>query len=186
MASYRMRPRFDVRLSISPKEGIERFKMHLEKEEALHKGQFRKRHVILRVKRPQRHLWSPFLDLEFVPDYTIDTEEHGAVVHGVIGPSPEVWTAFMAGYAGLIFLLFVASVLGYAQWSLNQLVWGWYALPVLLVLLLLWYGLSLFGQRMAVEQTEGLRDFFEQVLHDTILDVSESTLDNSLKPNTES
>lgn len=165
MTDFRMRPRFDVPLSIMSEEGLKRFKEALNKEDCIYNGQFRKNHVILHINPSEKHLWSPFLDMEFVED----ENQKGATVHGVIGPSPEVWTAFMAGHFGILFLVFVASVLGYSQWSLEQKPWGWYGLPILLLLSVLWYSLSLFGKKMASPQMEGLCDFFEEALSEAIL-----------------
>ena len=165
MTDLRMRPRFDIPLSITPEEGLKRFKEALDNENCVYNGQFRKNHIILHVNPSDKHLWSPFLDMEFVEN----ENQEGSTVHGVIGPSPEVWTAFMAGYSALLFFSFVSSVLGYSQWSLGQKPWGLYALPIFLLLSILWYSLSLFGKRMASSQMEGLCDFFEDTLDQTIL-----------------
>lgn len=162
MSNYRMRPRFQLHTSLSVEEVLERFEKRLNEPDCPCKGQIRKRHILLRVHDQDRHFWSPFMDLEVNPASSAE----GSKANGIVGPSPEVWTGFIAGYSALIFLFFVASILGYAQWSLERQAWGWYALPVIVVLLIACWGLSQLGQKFASTQIELLCKFVYDLVPD--------------------
>ena len=167
MAAYRMRPRFELVLSISPDEALDKLKQLLEGPECKCIGKFRQNHAQISVCDKHRHFWSPYVTLEFEEKALED--KAGSQVHGLIGPSSNVWTMFMAGYFGVLFFAFVALTLGYSQWSIKQPAWGFKLLPVIGVLLVLWYGLSFLGQRFAKDQIANLRDLLDNSLAPHIL-----------------
>ena len=93
-----------------------------------------------------------------------DEDGTGSVVHGLVGPNPNLWTLFAMTYMGLLTLLMFVGIFGLIQWSLDLYPWGLFVVPVLLVALGLMFGVSRIGQRLAAPQTAILRHFLEDVL----------------------
>lgn len=71
-------------------------------------------HVFIKFPKKEQHFWSPQLHLE------INTEgEDKAIVHGLFGPNPTVWTMFM-------FLHFIDAGLffGFGIWTYTNATLG--------------------------------------------------------------
>jgi len=155
-AAYRMRPRFQVLLSLGRDEALEILEKGFEQESQNWIGKMRGNHAQIMIPTEKQKFWSPSMSLEFV-----ETETEGVTkVYALLGPSPAVWTGFMAGYTALIFLFFVCSTLGYSQWSLKKSPWGFYMLPVICLMFFCWYALSWFGKRLAREQMDDIIECF--------------------------
>jgi hypothetical protein len=116
--------------------------------------------VELRVLERDRHFWSPALSVTVAED----GDGRGSVVHGLVGPSPNVWTLFAMTYMGLLTLLMFDSIFGLVQWWLGLHAWGLYGVPALILALVLMYSLSRIGQRLAAPQTILLRGFLESAI----------------------
>jgi hypothetical protein len=115
-------------------------------------------HVEVTLRDDLRNFWSPHLSLEILehPD--------GAVLTGLFGPSPNVWSMFLAAYAFLILCALFAGMLGLAQLTLGDPPWGlWIAAGSVLAGGGPYAG-SLLGQRLAAEQMELLRCFLRESL----------------------
>lgn len=154
MADLGMRPRFLLKLSeVQPDDLYKHVQHHVVEGDPECIGMFRNPHMELMFKPDLRNFWSPRLTLEFEP------YEEATLVRGLIGPHPSVWTMFMACYASFGILVFVGLTLGYSQWTLEQNPWGFYVAMGALGGIVLAYIGSLFGQRMAFEQTIRLREF---------------------------
>lgn len=162
--SYRIRPRFVLQLRASLDEAQLRIENLLKNPTCRCQGELRSRHALLFMSEKERRTWSPFVSLEFR-----DSKDGGNLeVHGVIGPSPNLWILFMSGYALLGFIAFVFSMLGISELIIHQSPWGFYALPPVLLLSVVWYGLSLLGQKLATDQIEILRQFLDRAFVDCI------------------
>ncbi|TNE48570.1 MAG: hypothetical protein EP343_15920 [Deltaproteobacteria bacterium] len=164
MADLGMRPRFLLKLEdASPNEVYQKVQSHVLEGNPECIGMFRNPHMELMFKPEHRHFWSPRLSLEFEP------YQESTVIRGLIGPHPSVWTMFMACYGSFGILIFVGLTLGYSQWSLQQSPWGFTMALVALVGILFSYVGSLFGQRMALEQTIRLREYLVESMGDFAL-----------------
>lgn len=165
-----MRPRFTLDVDLTRQEVKDRFHARLRDLPC---------HVnILDVQlecRPHRteaHLWSPYLKLlihpvdpenpdlllDDIPDHLkppgTDTDPHHHTVRleGYFGPSPSLWTFFMALYAISIVIGAMSLLTAFSQWQLDQApvaIWGT-AFALLQALLV--YLASQLGQRFAQDQ----------------------------------
>lgn len=115
-------------------------------------------HVEVTIRDDLRHFWSPHLSIE------LKEAEEGAVLNGLFGPSPNVWTMFLAGYAFLILTGFFSGVLGLVQLSLGEPAWGLGVAIGSALACAIPYAGSVVGRRLAAEQMEVLRCFLEESL----------------------
>jgi hypothetical protein len=63
-----------------------------------------------------------------------------------------MFLAFALGFG-----LLVGTTWGYAQWVMEIHPWALYSVPLVAVLSVLLYGVSMIGQRLGARQMEGLR-----------------------------
>jgi hypothetical protein len=141
-----------------PEEAISRMRRAIEHADCPCLGRIVGHHVDLAIPERERHLWSPCLHLEF------RAADHGTVVHGLVGPHPNLWTMFAFFYGTLLSAAFFGVMLGIAQLMLHRPPWGmWVTIPVLGAVAGL-YWISQLGQRFAEEQTAMLRAFSERAL----------------------
>ena len=141
---------------------MSRFRQGLERSQCPCRGEIADRHgvVELRVLERDRHFWSPALSLT-VADAA---DGQGSVVHGVVGPNPEVWTMFALSYIAMFTLSSFAGTFGLVQWWLGERPWGLWAFAAVAVIVVLMVATSRVGQRLAAPQTAMLRHFVEEVL----------------------
>ena len=64
-------------------------------------------HVFIKFPKKEQHFWSPQLHLEINEETS-----HKAIVHGLFGPSPTVWTMFM-----FFHFIVAALCLGFGVWA---------------------------------------------------------------------
>lgn len=117
-------------------------------------------HVFIKFPKTEQHFWSPQLHLEIN-----DAGEEKAILHGLFGPNPTVWTLFM-------FLHFIVAglFLGFGIWAYtNASLGNSFAIQLFLTLLMvvLWFVLYLAGR---LGRTKGkpemlkLNDFMNETL----------------------
>lgn len=113
-------------------------------------------HFDLRMPVEDQHLWSPALGGNF----ETEGEDH-SVLHGLIGPNPNAWTAIAFSYlacgTGILFLL----TLGGVQLFLGKSPWAFLASLLLVLFMVVAWIVSQVGQRFAATQTKVLRGFLE-------------------------
>lgn len=115
-------------------------------------------HVDLLVGREERHAWSPWLSV------AIEQAAGGSRIRGRFGPHPSVWTLFMSIQMFLSFLALCALVGGAALWTLGHSPWPFFALPVVLALMVATYLGSQIGQRLGEDQMHVLHDALDQLV----------------------
>ncbi len=114
-------------------------------------------HVDLRVHHADQHMWSPMLAMEIS-----EREGGGAVIRGMIGPNPGVWTMVAFTYLALFTASLFLFTFGGVQLLLERSPWALWAGAVAVALIVVaWIG-SQFGQRLAAPQTAMLRHFLEE------------------------
>ena len=157
-----MRPRFRLPVSVGPDRVIERLERRLAHPDCPCAGAVAGNHQVveLNVLKRERHFWSTSLSV------TVSAAEEGAgsVVHGLVGPNPNLWTLFAMTYMGLLTLLMFVGIFGLIQWSLDLNPWGLFVVPIFIAAMVMMFGLSRIGQRLAAPQTSMLREFLEDVL----------------------
>lgn len=118
-------------------------------------------HVILDIVGDEVHFWSPQLNfrVEKDPDDSART-----IVAGLIGPRPGVWTLFMFVYFSIALAGFVVSSIGVSKWLLggsSLLIW---AMPVAILFMLTAYQAGKFGENLAADQIERLKQFVRDAI----------------------
>lgn len=155
-----MRPRVSVLVGDHPDAAIAAVRSWAACSERCRVVTASSRHIVLSVVEAEATTWSPYLDLDFEP------EPDGTRIRGRFGPSPHVWTFFLAIYAALTFLCIGSSMFGLSQLTMGAEPWALWALPVGGVLIGLTYGGALLGQRLGAEQMQALQHTLDDALDD--------------------
>lgn len=158
MNKVEIRPRFNLSVPYSKKEIIGKLRAEVQKPDAACKGNFVKPVAVLSVRDDNTHFWSPELGLEF------DEEGAETTVRCVLGPRSVVWTMFAAFYGFAVLLGVAGLVLGLCQWFLGMSAWGFWLVPVAVVLLAAAYVIALTGQKLAYDQMVTLRRCLDKAL----------------------
>ncbi|MBU2927122.1 GTP-binding protein [Winogradskyella psychrotolerans] len=117
-------------------------------------------HVFIKIPKKDQHFWSPQLHLEIN-----QTEENKAIVHGLFGPNPTVWTLFM-------FLHFIVAGLffGFGIWAYTNVTLGnSYAVQLCLsfIMIVLWFVLYFagrIGRSKGMSEMQKLHAFMEDTI----------------------
>lgn len=72
-------------------------------------------HVFIRLPRHHQQFWSPQLHLEIN-----EVDEKSAILHGLFGPNPTVWTMFMFLHFVVAGLFIAFAIWTYTNWSLKN------------------------------------------------------------------
>ncbi len=117
-------------------------------------------HAYLKIPDREQSYWSPELHV------TVEETERGALIRGVVGPKPRIWTMFMFFYSAIIVLFLFGSALGISQWMLGMdAPWLW-SIPASVVLWLLVFFAAKYGQRKGNRQMARLRNFVDMILEE--------------------
>ena len=151
------RPRFEQAISLNPDQAIEAIQAALASPQCPCRGYVADlhHHFDLRMHYKDQKLWSPMLSANIVP---AEPPQKGAVIHALVGPNPNIWTAvafsYLACFTGLLFSLTFGAV----QLGLGQSPWAFFiSLGLLAIATIVWL-LSRLGQRLAAEQIGVLRN----------------------------
>ncbi len=159
MSSFRIRPRFKVLLNES-KENIEKtIKAQTQKQKTKFIAQQLPGFIVLKIPETERHFWSPELSLTF------EKKETATLIRGLYGPRPSIWSFFSFSYIGLAVFAFFAGIFGLVQVSLNMNAPILWTLPIFATLAIGIYLIAQFGQKVGVEQTFRLHQFFEETIN---------------------
>ncbi|KPM47215.1 hypothetical protein [Jiulongibacter sediminis] len=165
MTSIRTRPRFRTVSKQSAEELKQRIKIHLEnyKEEGII-GKVYDAHCSFDIGLKDHHFWSPHLNVNFDEN----EEEGGTIIRGRYGPAPTIWTVFMFGYGALGISFTFAALYGLSELALKQEAAILWVLPFLLGgILTLWLS-GQTGQKLGVEQTFRIHQFFEEAIGEKV------------------
>lgn len=125
-------------------------------------GRILNNHVTLDITGEDVHYWSPQLNFrvelnELYPDHS--------VVSGLIGPRPAVWTMFMFIYSGIGVIAFFISLFAVSKILLGKPTNLIYAFPIALLFMLTAYLVGKYGERLAKDQTESLKQFVREAVY---------------------
>ncbi|RMH65511.1 MAG: hypothetical protein D6677_02380 [Calditrichaeota bacterium] len=154
-----LRPRFKLTSPLEPDEILNRLDARRRDNSDGFGVERTGAHTVLSIPANKQHYWSPLLSVEVLP------AEQGALIKGHFGPRPAVWTMFMFFYMGFGFLGLMGLFWGMSQYSLNQLPWALWSVPVAIFLELILYFAARVGQKWAHDQMEDLRAFFLSILN---------------------
>ncbi|MDX1667039.1 MAG: hypothetical protein R3350_07415 [Saprospiraceae bacterium] len=160
MSTVSLRPRFSLEIDLPPGELIGRFRRALDSPDNRISGLIVDHHIRLALPPQERHFWSPQLNLEV--ESLKDAE--GSLIRGHYGPSPEVWLMFVFFYSLLGFGILIVSIMGFSQLNLGLSARILWALPALLLVLLLVFWSARIGQRLGREQMDELHVFMKSAI----------------------
>lgn len=116
------------------------------------------RHADLMVDRSERRVWSPRLSVR------IEDSPGGSTLRCRFSPRPDVWTGFMFVYFVVVTAIVFGATLGYVQQVSNETAWGYWAIPIGLLIIAAIHGASYAGQKLAATQMQELRGRLDGVL----------------------
>ena len=162
--SWRLRPRFGLRLRLSSDEVMERFGRTAESETSPCEVFLFDRQVEMTVPATRRHFWSPYLKV-------LVRREHGeTVLRGKFGPNISVWSMFLAAYAVAGLTGAAGLFIGISQWQIGLTPTGfWLSGGCLLLAVLVWIAGKV-GQRWAYGQMVAIHLFVHELFADAIAD----------------
>ncbi len=154
----RMRPRFRLPVSGDGSTALAQLQRQLEAPGASLSGQVVGSHAFLQLAHQRRSMLSPFLNLELVdgPD--------GTLLTGRYSPAPNVWTGFMAIYIFLGLCGLAGLMYGWAQTTVDEFPWGFFAFPSALALMAFAYGAAVIGQGLTADEMYELRAFVDRAV----------------------
>jgi hypothetical protein len=173
MSIPKMRPSFLLTVGLTHDQAIKRIRGLVEHPDGRFTGKIVGKHIMLTVCEKDRHFWSPWLDMEVLEDEGDEDEDIGkgqamdggaVTVRGRFMPHPNIWTAYMAAYFGLVTFGLFAACFAYAQWvteSPPTALWG-VGLSVVATVAVWWS--AQVGQRLARGQMEVLREVVGEAL----------------------
>lgn len=151
-----MRPTFRIPVEGDGRAVMERIHAKLRRPEPRFTGQVLKRHAYLQLPRGQRSVLSPYLNLQL---FETDT---GTVLRGRFSPHPGVWTGFMLVYGVLAMLALTGLMFGWAQTTVDEYAWGFWAVPICAALGAFVYGAAVIGQGLTASEMHDMRCFVER------------------------
>jgi hypothetical protein len=167
----RLRPKFKLDLLLPPDEAMQRIRQGFDTPELRGTTMSAGRHAEFHVDEQERKVWSPRLTVQ------VEDAPGGSSLRGRFAPRADVWTGFMFVYFLVVFLILFGATLGYVQQVSDETPWGYWAIPVGLLVVGLIHGLSYLGQRLAEDQMRALRAQLESVLTGQFGSASDSDSD---------
>lgn len=160
MASFRVRPKFEMKSQMTPEKIITVVKDRLKHNVHHLEGQAMHDHISIWVEKSQRHYWSPQLSILL----SKEPEDAETKIIGVYGPMPNVWTLFAVVYLAIFVLSIFIAIIGFSQKALgyeSKVLW---LLPVFAIVAVGMYTFSQFGQKLGAAQTYAIHYFFEEAI----------------------
>ncbi|WP_456377922.1 GTP-binding protein [Lutibacter sp.] len=155
-----LRPRFKMSFNESQQDLIAKFRKNLEDGNCKYCSKIIDEHIIIEVPVEENHFWSPQLNIEVVK-----VDKNKAIVKGLFGPKPQVWTLFMFFHFAMAVAFIGFSVMAYVQWTLKSDYSR--ALMVVISLPILWicmYFLGRVGKSKGHKQMNELHEFMMETL----------------------
>lgn len=122
------------------------------------KGSTLENHAYLGIPEAEQKYWSPEMHV------TVEALEEGALVRGVIGPRPKIWTMYMFFYSAVVVMFFLGAALGVSQWMLHMdAPWLW-SMPICVLLYLLVIAAAKYGQYKSLGQMKTILDFLDNAV----------------------
>jgi len=160
MKKIRIRPRYTFSVPLNKTEVLKKLREALKDMPSGLEGKFVKPLVVVSVSEENRHFWSPELSLD------IEEIDKGTEIRCTLGPRSSLWTMFATFYGFSILVGIAGLVLGFSQLTLGMNTYGFWLVPVSIILLASAYGIALTGQKLSYEQMLQLRNFIKNTLKD--------------------
>lgn len=162
MKRIEIRPRFEVKVGLSPEKVLKKIREELSRPDTQCSGKVLDPHAVLQIPDHEQHYWSPQL--------TVEVERSGnndgcSVLRCIMGPMPAVWTMFASFYALSVFTGLVGIVWGGAQWSLGMYPYALWLIPISVIMIICAYSIALAGQKLGYDQMIQLHEFLDRTLN---------------------
>lgn len=167
MASFRIRPRFEMTTEKTMEQIIQVVKDNLKDNKRHLHGEAMHDHITIKVDKDQRHYWSPQLSILMYRE----PEDKVTTIRGVYGPMPNVWTLFALSYLAIGVLAVFISIAGLSQKALgieNKILW---VIPILAIVASVLYIISQMGQKLGASQTYAIHYFLQDALGEEVPDI---------------
>lgn len=151
-----LRPQFEAELKCAPELCLATLNERFQVSDW--EGSIQGNHVQISVPKADRHLWSPWLNLE------VQGTDEGCRLEGRFAPHPGAWTLYLAGFAIFIFSGLGLLMFGMSQWVADQTPTALWGVPVTIVATGLLYGLAFIGQGITSRQMGAMRNFVQEAL----------------------
>ncbi|MEZ6092199.1 MAG: hypothetical protein R3C05_30205 [Pirellulaceae bacterium] len=159
MQATQMRPTFAISMPFTARDAADKIRTEIRRHNLQHCTRSKGVVAEFFVEPEDCRYWSPHLSLQLH-----DTEPGQSQLFGRFSPRPEVWTLVMFVYAFSVFIMFAASIWGYAQWMLGARPWALLLIPLSILVIGLLHVASLIGQSWSSDQIELLRRRLDLVL----------------------
>ncbi|WP_407478965.1 hypothetical protein [Elizabethkingia miricola] len=158
--SIRNRPRFKFSTKLSPVE-YEQHLLDMIRANPLIHGKINREVASIWVNNNIDNYWKPYLAIRI--EKSSEQEDH-TEIRGIFGPSSAVWTFFMFLYFlfGIFFMVFISLYYVEIQIKTENYPWAIHASIACIILILLTWLASQFGQKLAKKEMEILRKFAEE------------------------
>lgn len=158
---YQLRPRYKFRNERSATELRQALKMAISTNADQWPFSYKDTHghLIFAYRKPAKHAWSPEMDLNLE-----DNGQGGTIIRVLIGPAAGIWTFFMFIYTICGLTAFGSFILSYSQFVLDKNVWGFWLLPIAVLLAISVYLAGLYGKSKAIPQMLFFKKFFDATL----------------------
>lgn len=158
MNKVRIRPRYTFSIPLKKEEVLNKLREALKNMPSGLEGKFVKPLVVISISEQNCNFWSPELSLD------IEQKEEETEIRCTLGPRSSLWTMFATFYGFSILVGIAGLVLGFSQLTLGMETYGFWFVPVSIVLLASAYGIALTGQRLSYDQMVELRNFVKSTL----------------------
>lgn len=160
MERIRIRPRYNFTVPLGKETVLDKLRSAIGSPSARVQGKFVKPMVVVSVLEEDRHFWSPELSLD------LEQKGDGTEVRCLLGPHSSIWTMFATFYAFAVLVGVAGLVWGFSQMAAGMSAYGFWLIPVSIVLIAGAYGIALTGQKLAYNQMLHLRAFIKETLKD--------------------
>jgi ABC-type multidrug transport system fused ATPase/permease subunit len=156
-----LRPRFKIDFDDSQQKLIEKFKDNLKDAECKYYSRIIDGHIIIDIPIDESHFWSPQLSIEIE-----EVDKKKAIVKGLFGPKPQVWTLFMFFHFAMAIAFIGFSIMTYVKWTLK--LDYTFSLIGVMILPILWFTMYFFGRlgkKTGHKQMNELYEFMVKTLN---------------------
>ena len=154
-----IRPWFEFEAPVPPERVIEEVHQRLADRDCPFGGLTAPGRIELHIPSHRQQLWSPQL--------VVDLQRDGdrTTIRGEFGPHPYVWILYVAAIAVAGIGGLVAVSFGVAQWTMGHAPTAFWAIPLLLAVLLSLYLVAVAGRQLSKSEMAELRSFFDASLN---------------------
>ncbi|MCF6168311.1 GTP-binding protein [Lutibacter sp.] len=156
-----LRPRFKMNFNETQQSLISKFEDNLKDVNCKYCSKIIDGHIVIDIPLDENHFWSPQLNIEVEK-----IDKNKAIVKGLFGPKPQVWTLFMFFHFAVAVAFIGFSIMAYVKWTLKSDYTN--ALIVVIALPVLWivmYFLGQLGKKKGHKQMDELYEFMMNTLN---------------------